>query len=416
MSSSDSNQVQTSAERKVDSAQVYDFDMYFDAGVLADPHKRAAEIAREAPPVFWTPKHGGHWVLASHDAIFDAMRDAETFSNAQVSFETIQAMIAALPEGAEKPFIPAPLTYDPPHHAVYRSPLNKAFSPKIISELMIKIRELAIKLIDGIKDSAACEFVEAVAEPLPVIIFLEIFGLPVEKQAEYRELVKEHLADPQDDHSYMQMRLKKVADIMRETIIDRRDNRQDDVLSMLWSSEFNGQPATLHDVENYAVMLFLAGLDTVVNGISLGVVHLAKNPGLQQQLRDNPSQISAATEEMLRRYTFTLPARFATKDVSFYGADIKKGDKLIVLLPSADLDPNQFPNPEQYDLSRDGKPHIAFGAGPHRCLGSHLARAELNIVYEELLARLPSFRLDQSKPLVYHGGHVWGPEKVYLQW
>ena len=395
---------------------VYDFDMYADPGMIANAHDRALEIAKEAPPIFWTPRQGGHWMFAGHKAIFDASRDTDNFSNALVSYEMIQEIQKSLPEGSPKILIPAPITYDPPHHAVYRSPLNKAFSPKVMAAMKESIRDLAVELIEKIKPAGQCAFIETVAEPLPVTIFLQMFGLPVERQLEYRALVKEHFDATDFDPGAIQARLRKVADIMNETILDRQKNPKDDLISLLWQSTFNGEPATVSDLENYAVMLFTAGLDTVVNGMGLGAIHLANHPELQAELRANPELVPQASEEILRRYTFTLPPRFAKTDMDFHGAPIKEGDKCILLLPTGDLDAGEYPEPENFDLNREGKAHIAFGAGPHRCLGSHLARVELNIVYEEMVKRLPEFSIDKSKPLTFHGGHVWGPDEVHLKW
>lgn len=396
---------------------VYDFDFFADPKLLASGHDRALELIKDAPPVFWTPRQGGHWVLAGHSAIFDASRDADTFSNAMVSYEQIQEIQASLPEDAPKLLIPAPITYDAPHHAVYRSPLQKAFSPKVMAESKDTIRNLAIELIDAVKDKGRCEFIADVAEPMPVVFFLKIFGLPPEKYPEYRALVKEHFAENSDkDPGRIQARLRKVADVMHDTIMDRKENPKDDLISLLWQSTFNGKPATQADLENYAVMLFTAGLDTVVNGMGLGAVHLAKDQELQAELRAHPEKIPQATEEILRRYTFTLPPRFLAKDAEFHGIEMKKGEMALLMLPTADLDGKEYPQPEKFDLNREGKAHIAFGAGAHRCLGSHLARIELNIVYEELLARVPQFRLDPTKEIDYHGGHVWGPEEVHLIW
>ncbi|WP_317929593.1 cytochrome P450 [Halioxenophilus sp. WMMB6] len=395
---------------------VYDFDYFADEAMTQNAHNRALDIAKNAPGVFWTPRQGGHWILASHSAIFEASRDTDHFSNSPISYDDLQKILASLPEGAVKPFIPAPITFDPPQHAIYRNPLQKAFSPKAMNELKGKIRELAASLIDAVKDKGECAFVDAISEPLPVTVFLEMFGLPVERQREYRDLVKEHFSSLDRDSAAITARLRKVADVMHDTIVERRDNPKNDLISMLWQSEFNGEKATMYDIENYAVMLFTAGLDTVVNGMALGAVHLATHPELQAELRAHPEKISATTEEMLRRYTFTLPPRFLAEDYEFQGAKMKKGEMALLFLPAADLDASEYPNPENFDADREGKAHIAFGAGPHRCLGSHLARIELNILYEELMARLPEFRLDPDKPLVYHGGHVWGPEEVYLKW
>ncbi len=395
---------------------VYDFDMYADPGMIKSGHARALEIVKEAPPVFWTPRNGGHWVAASHADVFEITRDTDHFSNAMISYEDLSAIIDSMPADAQKPLIPAPITYDPPHHAVFRGPLQKAFSPKAMSALKDDIRKLAIECLENVKDKGGCAFVKEVSEPLPVTIFLKMFGLPVEKQRLYRDLVQEHFENADYDHSGTQARLRKVADVMHDVIIDRKENPQDDLISLLWQSEFYGKPATLHDIENYAVMLFVAGLDTVVNGMALGAVHLATHPELQAELRADPSKIGDATEEILRRYTFTLPPRFLAMDYEYNGIPMKKGERIVMMLPAADLDPKEYPEPEKFDMNREGTPHIAFGPGPHRCLGSHLARYELNILYEEMMRILPEFRLDPDKEMSYHGGHVWGPDEVYLRW
>ena len=213
-----------------------------------------------------------------------------------------------------------------------------------------------------------------------------------------------------------QFKLMRVAASMRDTMLERKANPQNDILSMLWKIEVDGKPTTLEDMENYGVLLFIAGLDTVINGMGLGVRHLAQHPELQAEMRKNPAMIADVTEEMLRRYTFTVPPRIMAKDVEFMGVQLKKGDKVMLYLPAADLDAKEYANPDQFDLARAGTPHIAFNAGPHRCLGSHLARVELQVLYEEMMKGLPEFRLDPANPPTFHGGHVVGVHTVNLLW
>ncbi len=399
----------------VPDALVYDFDFHYDPGLLAQGHGRIAEIAREAPPIFWTPRQGGHWIVASHAAVYNAQRNPEIFSSGPVPYEMVAAHNATLPD-EQKSLIPLPITVDPPVHDTFRKPLNKTFSPKNMLALKDRIRALAAELVAAIKDKGHCEFMADIGEPLPTTIFLDIFGLPQDKQREYRDLVSQHLHSTDMNPLAVQKRLREVADVMRETILARRDEPQGDVLSMLWQSDFDGRPATLHDIENYAVMLFVAGLDTVMNGMGLGVRHLAISPDLQAKLRANLALVPEATDEILRRYTFTVPPRFLHQDSEFEGVAMKKGEMVLMFLPSADLDPSEFPSPEAYDLARENKAHIAFGTGPHRCLGSHLARIELQVLYEEMLKALPEFRLDPEKPVTFHGGNVIGPDQLHLVW
>lgn len=398
-------------------AAFYDFDMFSDPAYVENPHERIIDLVKNAPPIFWTPRNGGHWMLVSHAANFHASRDVENFSSEIVPQATIKAMLAQMPPGSPHIPQPLPITIDPPAHTAYRAPLQRAFSPKAMLDIKDSIRTLAGELIDAMKSKGKADFVNDVAEPLPVQVFLKMFGLPVARQAEYRALVKEHMEGIKNpDPRSMVGRMLKLTAIMRETVLERKANPQNDLISMLWQADIGGKPTTMEDMENYCVVLFTAGLDTVVNGISLGVLHLARNPELQQQLRANPELIPKAAEELLRRYTFTVPLRRVARDLEFQGVAMKTNDRVMMFLPGADLDSKEYPQAERYDLNRENSVHIAFGAGPHRCLGSHLARLELQIVYEELLARLPQFTLDPAHAVAYHGGHVVGPDAVHLQW
>jgi len=399
----------------VPDAAVYDFDMFRDPQYVADPHRRILDLVKNAPAVFWTPRNGGHWMLLSHAANFNASRDIEAFSSEFVSKAQVEAMMAHMPPGTPHIPMPYPINVNPPEHTKYRAPLQRAFSPKTILALKDSIRMLANELIDRVIDSGGCEFMAAIAEPLPVQVFLKMLGLPLERQEEYRELVRQHLSDPEPDPKNSMMKLWRITAIMRDTVVARRDNPQDDIISLLWKTEIDGKPITMDDMENYCVVLFIAGLDTVMNGMGHGVRHLAQNPEFQDDLRKNPQNIPVATEELLRRYTFTVPPRIVGKDMEFEGLQMKKGERAMLFLPAADLDPKEFANPDGFDIKRD-KPHIAFNGGVHRCLGSHLARVELQVLYEQMLARLPPFRLDPQRAPTFHCGHVIGVDSLYLTW
>jgi cytochrome P450 len=203
---------------------------------------------------------------------------------------------------------------------------------------------------------------------------------------------------------------------MKGEIEARRTDPRDDLISLLWKSEIDGKPMTFELMEDFGVLLFIAGLDTVINGMGFGIRHLARNPDFQNELRENPKLITEATEELLRRYTFTVPVRRVAKDTMLGGWTLKEDDRVMIFLPGADLDPREFPNPEVFDMNRENKMHIAFGVGPHRCLGSHLARVELQVIYEQMLARLPSFRLDERQPVKFHAGNILAIDQLPLRW
>lgn len=402
----------------VPDALVYDFDVHHDPALLRDPHGRILELATSAPPVFWSPRNGGLWFANSHAANYTASRDTQTFSSGFGASPDMLAKIqASLPPGVTRIPQAVPITLDPPEHTKYRLPLQKVFSPKTIGALRDSIRELARDLVQAAAAKGACEFMAEIAEPLPVQVFLKMLGLPLDRMGLYRTLVKEHMASVgTGDHSGTLLRSLRITEAMRDVALDRRDNPQDDILSLLWQIEVDGQPTTIEDIENYAVLLFIAGLDTVMNGMGLAMHGLAINPALQTQLRAVPKLIPEASEEMLRRFTFTVPVRRVMQATELCGAQLLAGDIINIFLPAADLDPREFPQPDAFDMARENNVHVAFGVGPHRCLGSHLARVEIQLLYEEMLAGLPAFRLDPAQPPTWHGGHVIGPETLHLVW
>jgi len=397
----------------VPDALVYDFDMYADEQLALDLPGRLLEIARKAPPIFWTPRNGGHWMVCGFSQVTKAARNWEDFSSDHR--KQAEAMKAALPAGTDL-LLPVPILLDPPDHTAFRAPLNLAFSPKAMMALRDKIRTLAAELIEAVKPQGQCEFIASVGEPLPVQVFLELFGLPVERRTEFRAAVREHFSSVPKGLHDSQQRLWKLLGVMEDTLVDRRDNPRDDLISVLWQSSVDGRPVTLGDMRNYCVLLFIAGLDTVMNAMAFGVRHLAEDAELQDTLRSDPKLILEATEELLRRYGIVKSPRIAAHDMTYEGVAMKAGERVFLYNPLANLDPDEFPDPGRIDLQRENKAHITFAAGPHRCVGSHLARIELQTLYEEILARLPEFRLEPDKPVRYRSNPVLGPTQVHLRW
>ncbi len=396
---------------------VYDFDIRLDPGLLANPHERLREILREAPPVFWTPRNGGRWIAMGYQETFDAARDIENFSSEYMPRAQMEAIMAAMPKDMPRMPMPVPITMDPPDHTKYRSPLQKTFSPRAAMAQIEDIRTLCDALIDKVIDQGHCDFIPAIAEPLPVTIFLKLMGLPVEQLAHFRNLVHEFLENTMNDNQAANANVsRKVADAILPTILERQAAPQDDIISLLWATEIDGAPMTVELMEDYSVLLFIAGLDTVINGMGFAVRHLAMNPDLQADLRANPGKIVDASEEMLRRYSFTMPMRRVAKETTFAGWTMMPGEWLVLYYPGADLDPRQFDAPEKYDLARDDKVHLAFGAGVHRCLGAHLARVELQVLYQQMLKRFPTWRLDPEKQVKFHSGNIIAFDSLPIRW
>ncbi len=394
---------------------VYDYDMYGDPALNANAPERLVDLATNAPPVFWTPHNGGMWFVTRFRLVTEAGRNWEAFSSEPFTPEEAAAMRAAM-TADEQIYLPVPILLDPPIHTKWRKPLNIVFAPKAMMAMQKDIRALAVRLIEGVKEQGHCEFMDAIGEPMPVQVFLEMFGLPLEQQDEFRRIVKDHLSEDFGEVEDQQRKLKQMADVMKDTLLARRENPTGDLISRLWDTDVDGHALTLEDMQNYCILLFIAGLDTVMNAMGYGVRHMAANPELQEELRADPSLIPEAAEELLRRYSFVNSMRRAGKDIHFGGADIRKGERVVLYNPAANVDPEEFPDPGRFDLHRENKAHVTFASGPHRCLGSHLARIELQTLYEEVLARLPAFRLDPDKPVTYRCGPVIGPRAVHIRW
>jgi cytochrome P450 len=395
---------------------VFDFDYHRDPGLFEDPHERILKLVDDAPPLFWTPHNGGHWMALGYEVVYRVMREHETFSSSLMP-PAVRAAMAEfkLPDGRRVPSM-TPIMLDPPDHTKLRAPLQKTFSPKTVMALKGDIEALAASLVEAAAPLGACDFLSAVIEQLPVRVFLRMMGLPEDRIEEYRAIVRAVFEPRTDDFAHGMVHSRRMVDAMLEEILARRDDPRDDIISMLWATEIDGQPMTLELMEDYCGLLFLAGLDTVINAMAHGIRHLATHPTLQAELRAHPERIVDAAEELLRRYTITAPIRRAKRDVEVAGRLVKQDELIVTYLSAADLDPTEFPSPATFDLDRENKNHLIFGAGPHRCLGSHLARIELQALYQVVLAKLPAFRLDPGKPPVFHAGNMLAVSSLPLRW
>jgi cytochrome P450 len=187
-------------------------------------------------------------------------------------------------------------------------------------------------------------------------------------------------------------------------------------MSFVTQAEVEGRRMTQQEVRAMSVLLFIAGLDTVAAALGFDLYYLARHPDQQELLRREPARLVLATEELLRAYPTVTPVRRATADVELAGAPIKAGDLVACPAMTANRDPAEFDRPDEIDLEREDNRHVAFAYGPHRCLGSHLARREIVIGLEEWLARIGPFRIKDGTRPITHGGFVFGVEELVLAW
>jgi cytochrome P450 len=189
-----------------------------------------------------------------------------------------------------------------------------------------------------------------------------------------------------------------------------------DLFDVLLAARIDGRPLTHDEIVDYAFMLFIAGLDTVTAVLGFSLRCLAQQPQLQIALKAEPSSTAAAVEELLRAYSIVNTARVVTRDTEFAGVTMRAGDRVLLATALASRDPAEFADPTEVRINREVNRHLAFGAGPHRCLGSHLARLEMRVVLEELLKRLPVFGIADDAHIVVHGGGVFGIDRLPVRW
>jgi cytochrome P450 len=386
----------------VDPARVVDFDIYRFPQGKCGMMELVKDIVAEGRNIFYSPHNGGHWLLADYESVGDAFKDPTTFSS--------QPYI--IPTCAEPPLWP--LFLDPPAHAPFRSVVDTYFTPRSATGMMDQIRASAIKLIEAVRPAGRCEFVDSVSELLPVSVFLNLLGLPIEKLRDYRHAAKIMVGG--EDAQEKTETFVWVQNELASAIAERRRDPRPDMITRMMDAEANGHKLTDDEMLNICLNLFAAGLDTVTVTMSYGMQHLAQHPDLQQWARDNPKRIPELAEELLRRYSVAQSGRTVTRDVDFKGVRMKKGDRVFLMTAAADIDPKVFDDPLAADPDRQKRPHLAFGAGPHRCVGAHLARVELRIVYEEWLARIPPFRVDPAGHSEYRGGSVFALQNLDLRW
>jgi cytochrome P450 len=249
--------------------------------------------------------------------------------------------------------------------------------------------------------------------PFPVTIFLELMGLPLEEMNRFVDLEESII---HGTHEKQLGDIRALRDYLAGQIALRRKNPTDDLVSFAITSQLDGQPLNDNDVMGMSFTLFIAGLDTVTSTLSYMFRHLAENFDQQQRLRDNLDLIPDAVEELLRVYNVVTTGRRATRDVEIAGVLIKAGDNLALPTTLASRDPEEFENPQNVDFSRNPNPHSAFGAGPHRCIGSHLARRELTAAVREWLAHVPPFRIAPGAIMHSNGSGVVSLDQVPLVW
>ena len=389
----------------LDDVDLTDLDVW-ERGV---PHDWLALLRRDAP-VFWQPETegSGFWALTRYEDVVRVAKEWETFSS-ELGGTSLQDLT---PEelAARRSMIDT----DPPPHTRMRALVNKGFTPRVVNAYEERIRGLAREIIDRAVAEGEFDWVESVAAELPMWVFSEIMGLPVEDRRLIIELGDKLLGntDPEvvgeefvAERALKDPALRKLpfsspfaADLIeygRKLGEARRHDPRDDITTKLVEAELDGSRLSEQEFGTMFILLTTAGNETTRHTISLGLVDLITHPDELERLVADPTLASTAADELLRRaHPVHHFRRTATKDVVVHGRRIARGDKVTIWYAAANYDDRQFPDPYRLDVGRTPNKHVTFGlGGPHFCLGAHLAKLEIRVWLEEMLPYLPRLEL-----------------------
>lgn len=383
------------------------------------PHEQFRWL-RENAPVRWhdEPNGKGFWAVTRHADVWAVDRDFQNFS----SEPTI--MIPDPPPGQGQGFGPYKmmLMMDPPEHTAFRKLIRQEFTLPAARLREDRIQALAKQIVDAVIDPirgswGECDFVSEVAGEMPSFVIAELMGLPLSDGRELYKLTETiHTAPEALPPGAGGAAVAKMFEYASGVIAEKRARPGDDLASKLLACEVDGRQ--LEDMEFLLFFLLLvdAGGDTTRNLLSGGLLALMAHPGqFGWLMADLPQRLAVAREELLR---WTSPViymrRTAKHDVELAGQQIREGDKVVMYFGAANRDPEVFERPDALDLAREPNPHIAFGTGPHGCLGQHIARIEIDAMLTEVLTRMKDFELPAS-PEWLPSNFISGPKTMPLR-
>lgn len=366
------------------------------------------ERLREEQPIYESPF--GALVLSRYRECHSLLHNPNSSSDERNSAMRQAFVSAATPEVKEflefrdamTPF----LFMDPPDHTRLRGLVSKAFTPRVVDGLRPRIQQLVDQIIDSRLEAGSMDVIEDLAYPLPVRVISEMLGVPPEDHETFkgwskvlaRSLDPEPVIDPIVAKERITV-ANEFADYFRGLIAKRRDEPTADLLSALIASEEGGDVLTEAELLSTCILLLVAGHETTVNLMGNGVLQLLKHPDQLERLRDDASLAKTCVEEVLRfDPPVQMTARIALEDIELDGKTLPKGRDAVLLLASANRDPDQFDEPDRFDITRTKNPHMAFSNGIHFCLGAPLARVEGQIALATMARRLPSLKLQNETP------------------
>ncbi len=384
----------------------------YDYTIDADPHPVWKRLRDEAP-VYYNDRHD-FYALSRFDDVLAAHLDPARFSSAHT---TVLEMMSAEPSEFEQSLM---IFMDPPQHTRYRKLVARAFTPRHMSALEPRVRELAAGFLDPFVDTGELDYVTDFGARLPVMVISALLGAPREDEVRLREWTDEMLhIEPGEMFGPRAVMIRdEVHEYWQAHIDERRKHPRDDIMSELMAAEFeepDGSTRHLTDDELHAFyeLISAAGNETVARFLGWAATGLDQYPDQRRKLVDDPSLIPNAVEEILRwEAPSPIQGRWTTADVPLHDTVIPENSKVALLTGAANRDHRAFADPDAIDVERTFARHVAFGYGIHFCLGAALARLEGKIALEETLRRFPSWTIDRAGCEMVHTSTVRGYAKV----
>lgn len=334
--------------------------------------------ARAQCPVLKTDADDGYYIVTRYDDLRTVLEDPETYSSVQAGLRGV-------------PILMPPLTEDPPRHIEYRRALNKYLSRSFLSKFTEDVRETARELLDKLVPNGQFDFMTDYAVPFTSRNLARVILDDGNAERIQRAIsIATRISGDGEAEAFFE-----IAALAEELLRERAasGSERDDVLSAIVNGTVEGRPLTMEEQVGATTILFTGGLDTTKAALGNIAYHLARSPGLEERLRD-PEWIKADLDEFLRYESpIMFMARTVTRDTELGGCPLKAGDRVAVHYASANRDDSRFGHADELNFDRARNPHAAFGLGPHRCIGLHFARLQIEIAFSELLSRVTNLRI-----------------------
>jgi cytochrome P450 len=352
----------------------------------SDDAERSLAVLRADSPVHWY-EPGKFWALTRHADVLAVSKDPETFCSGQGVLIADRDRTVASADSI--------LYVDPPVHARYRKLVSTGFTARRVAALEEQVRRLARDVLDAIDATSEIDVVDAICAPLPLLVIAELLGVPATDRDKFRvwsDAVMEAATELTDDNALLALELM---DYCTVALAERATAPRDDLLSVLVNAEVDGDRLTVQEQVGFCMSLLVAGNETTRSALSNAMVALAAHPDQRSRLAADRSLMPVAVEEVLRWATpIAAMSRTATRDAVIGGEQVSAGDYVVMVYLSANRDEAVYgADAASFDIGRETNPHLTFGIGEHFCLGASLARLELRVLLEELLARFPSYRV-----------------------